>query len=264
MRHKTGILALMVAILLPVVSLTMSTQAAWAVTCSGNLVKAAGYRWTHFVGTRADVNGVRAPIEVRTDGGLCNHDGHPDSADFTYIAIRGSSPSAYAELGLEKNWGCFLNSCSERYCHFWATGTPGGVFMGTDYACGDGSNLTEYFFTIHLNSNLNKYVLSDCGTSGGYAVSNCNDQNNQLDVFGDPAGIVAAQADYSCDLHIEGSQPDKQNVGTTSYHIQGLDDSFQWVARSWGSYYSDCSSTFIKSEQNGGETMKFYDTRNNG
>jgi hypothetical protein len=60
-----------------------------------------------------------------------------------------------------------------------------------------------------------------------------------------------------------GSSGDQQNVGNSNYFVQGLDGSTTWAARSWSDQGVPACGTYYKdSEQNSGETMKYYDTRN--
>ena len=83
-------------------------------------------------------------------------------------------------------------------------------------------------------------------------------------------GARMQKTQLGCNIHIMGSSGDQQNVGDSNYHVQGLDAAGQWSARQWDNQgvqningQSTCGTTYYQlSEQNSGEIMKFYDTRN--
>jgi hypothetical protein len=256
MRRRTVIIAVMLATLSPLVSLTGNIPAAWAVTCDNIVHAFQAYNWTHTNSSgNDDVDGVRAPIEFRDDGALCDYSAHPDSADWITIAVEARYSSGIVQMGFVSYW---LGGGNKEFCSVWAIGTGQPHF----YDCYNYFNDTNVYFTIHPTSDGTHYVLADCGTSGGYQVADCTVKDNSQTVWAHPEGAAFAEAYYGCGLHIFGNSSDQQNVGTSNSHIQGLDDSGTWKARSWGANNNDCSSNYIKSEQNGGETMKFYDTRN--
>lgn len=118
---------------------------------------------------------------------------------------------------------------------------------------------TDYYFKIHTFNSGTQYVISYCGTGGGY--TNCTVEDSSQSVIADPEGEVAIEGHYSCAVHHFGNSSDQLNIGTTDSHVQGLTDDGQWIARSWGNQGSDCSD-WNNSQNNGGETMRFYDTRN--
>jgi hypothetical protein len=68
MKRRVAIVAGITAIITPVISLTWGTPVAWAINCTDTKSVLASYQWTR---SGNDVDGVRAPIQMRLDGGLC-------------------------------------------------------------------------------------------------------------------------------------------------------------------------------------------------
>jgi len=199
------------------------------------------------------VDGVRAPIENRTDGALCDSSqfgGNSDDVTWIGIVCPNVGCTNIVQIGIRRLW----DGSTRRECIFWENSTTQGVFN-----CNNLSDDTDYYFKIHVFNG--KYVISSCGTSGSYDPSVCAVKDDTQGVFGNPAGQIEAEVHWSCDLHIFGNSTDKQNVGIPTSFIQGLNDSGNWPARTWNSQGSQCSH-YIQSEHNQGETIQFYDTRN--
>jgi hypothetical protein len=266
MRRRASIITFLLVLLTPLVSLA-GTQAAWAqgIMCGSNNIRLVSFQWNgrDSSGNR-DVLGVRAPIENRTDGALCDiSQFNQASADFTWIAVIGvgGGPTAVVQIGIVR----LYMGGARHECGFWeldGNGNTAGTFQ-----CDHLTNDTDYYFKIHTFMNGTKYVLSYCGTSGSYDPANCTVENDTHGVFNEPAGQISAESHWSCDLHIFGNSTDQQNVGIPSSNIQGLEplpgsSTPQWTTRTWSDLGSDCPNFYQHSQLNQGETMKFYDTRN--
>jgi len=245
--NRSAFLAFIMAILTPLTLLALGTPAAWADTCTGTNHIWIEYHWTR---PGWDVEGVRAPVQVRLDGGLC--DGGAPATQYTYIAIQNPS-TLLNQAGLAHT----LVSGVEKYCRFYAAGDGSNPKL---YDCND-SNDTNVFFKIHTWNGGLQYLIADCGTGGGY--SNCTVKYDQDNVYVYPTGAVSAEIYNACDVHIMGGSGNPQNVGNNNYYIQGLDATGAWSARSWGFQGNAyCTANYITSEQNSGEIIDYYDTRN--
>jgi hypothetical protein len=252
MRHITVAMALLVGTL---AGLVWKAIPAMAVDCTTN------NSWPFYQWTRAanDVYGVRAPIQARVDGGLCGVPGGGDDPfNAAWIAIV-QAPSI-VQIGYEHDFG--MNA--GHWCRFWAIGTG----QPTDYKCGVDSNDTYLYLKIvrYYDSitHVYRYEIDDCGTGGGYG--SCTAQSSSTVAYSSPAGQTASEADYTCVIHIMGSSSDRQNFGTSSYPVQGMDSS-SWTTRSWGAHWdnghTNCKDTPYGTDQ-GTDGMRFWDTRNSG
>jgi hypothetical protein len=258
MRRRATIITFLLVLLTPLVSLAGGTQAAWAqVSCDSTNVKfGGGFNWNHrnSSGNR-DVRGVRAPIENRTDGALCDFSSYSLSDDTTWIGIFGvgGAPSDIVQIGIRRLWD---SGGGRHECMWWQVrGGTNNIFN-----CDTLTNDTDYYFMIHDWNNDTQYVIDSCGTSGSY--DNCAVKNSTAAVFNFPASQINAEAHWSCGLHIFGNSTDQQNVGISTSFVQGLADDNQWKARTWDQLSSDCTQYYVNDQQNQGETMKYYDTRN--
>ena len=154
----------------------------------------------------------------------------------------------------------------------------GGTGQWTSYDCGTDSNDQFVWFDIHPTTDGLHYHIDDCGTSGGYG--SCTTMYGADSVYSSPEAATFIETYFGCDILITGSLGDQQNVGNSSYHIQGLANNgtggTEWAARQWGNqgvywYGSDgtkhtstCDTTdYQTSEVISGEQLKFYDARNN-
>ncbi len=154
----------------------------------------------------------------------------------------------------------------------------GGTGQWTSYDCGTDSNDQFVWFDIHTTTDGLHYHIDDCGTSGGYG--SCTTMYGADSVYSSPEAATFIETYFGCDILITGSLGDQQNVGNSSYHIQGLANNgtggTEWAARQWGNqgvywYGSDgtkhtstCDTTdYQTSEVISGEQLKFYDARNN-
>jgi hypothetical protein len=143
------------------------------------------------------------------------------------------------------------------YCRFWYKTSGNGITQ--PYNCGDDSNFTYVYFMIHTWVANGTYILTDCGTAGGY--QNCNPQDTSQPFFDHPQGTVEAQTPKGCDTHIMGDQTDKQNIGNSAYFVQGL-DTLGWSARTnWTAWHLGCITNYHKVNQSD-HIFLFYDDRN--
>jgi hypothetical protein len=188
--------------------------------------------WPSFKWTRTDnqVYGLRAPVQIRIDGGLCGVPGGGDNpSNAIGFLIGGANTNAHVGIGLVHEFGV----SGDHYCRFWDNAAGGGP----TYDCTADNNdvfvffkIVRFFDTVH---HVYKYDIEDCGTAGGYA--NCMSKNSASTEFSGPYGATESLANFTCLIHIMGSSSDKQNIGTTNNPLQGsTDNGSTWSTRSWG------------------------------
>lgn len=247
--RRLAIVSVFCAIL--VMPLVSSATPAFAVACSGS-TSAPFWLWTR---SALDVYGVRAPIQARRDGGLCGSRAD-DPFTAAWIGIQQESGSGITQIGYEKD---FDSNSVGRWCRFWAIGTG----FPHDYGCNTDANDTFMYFKVvryyDTPTRTYRYNVDDCGTGGGYG--SCTNKSSSQAAYGNPEGIVSAETDYGCVVHIMGSGTDRQNYGTSSYPVQGM-DSTSWTTRSWGVHDAGCTSYYMRDQ--GPDGMRTWDTRNSG
>lgn len=256
MRRLLMAVALLLGSLAPLATGVLPVSAD---SCTGN----SGWPWYQWTRTDNQVYGVRAPLQVRLDGGLCGvPGGGQDPVSTVWIAI--VQPPDIVQIGLIHDFG--MNG--GHWCRVWANGTGGNR---TDYDCSD-SNDAYVWFSIDryydASHNAYKYEIDDCGISGGYG-ANCSPENSSQPAFGTPAGQTASEADYTCVIHIMGSSGDKQNLGTSNYPLEGTTDGATWFTRSWGGPHwnnsdDSCGVDGYYGTDSGTDGMRFWDSRNSG
>jgi hypothetical protein len=228
------------------------------VLCNGIIHNKTFFNWTD--GFAQDVQGVRAPIEVRKDGSLCDPSVHADSQDFTWIMVHEVlSSTNLVQIGYDRYWRG--TPPTSTICKFWAK--QGGIPQF--YECGNLSDYWYTWFTIHPTSDGTDYVIADCGNTGDY--SSCTARNATQPIYNNPVGVVASEQYYGCGLHIFGSSDHQQHVGVSTSHVQGEGTGLNWMARTWNNQPDDNCGTEVNfdynhHQDNGGEVMYFYDDRN--
>jgi hypothetical protein len=212
MRRFAIVTAVCGILLAPLVS---PATPAFAAACSGS-TSAPYWLWTR---TAFDVYGVRAPVQARNDGGLCGSRAD-DPFAAGWIGIQQESGSGITQIGYEKDFDA--NSVA-HWCRFWAIGTGFPHDYGT---CNTTDDTFIYFEIVRYYdtpTRTYRYNVEDCGTGGGYG--NCTNKSSSQAAYGNPEGVVSAETDYGCVVHILGSDADRQNYGTSSYPVQGMDSS---------------------------------------
>jgi hypothetical protein len=250
--------------------LAAGSSPAWAVTSCGNFSYDMGpaYDWTRT--QNWDVRGVRAPLQVRVDGGLCDMPGGgKDPFNYAWIAIQcdPSYCSDISQIGYRHDFG----NAGAHWCRSYGVGTGSLV----DYDCDQDPNDGNLYFKVvrywdPISSHY-YYDIADCGLdSGGYG--GCRTENSQDIAYTHPESDIVSEANYgnqnqgaNCVIHIMGSTGDHQNLGTSSYPVQGsTDDGSNWSTRTWNFFWdngdSSCSSPYETSTSSNG--MSYWDTRN--
>ncbi len=101
MRPKLAIIALAVGILAPFAPVIVATPAAWALSCdiSTDHHTFGSFFWTR---TGNGVYGVRAPIQKRTDGEICNNSDANSGNNWSsiWISIISSNSNAINQAGM--------------------------------------------------------------------------------------------------------------------------------------------------------------------
>jgi hypothetical protein len=199
-----------------------------------------------------DVYGVRAPVEMRTDGGLCvPGSGSEDSFAAAWIGIQQQVGNGITQIG-------FINLYGSGWCRFWAIGTG----LAHVYDCGGTSNSHYVYFEINRYydspTRTYRYAIYDCGEAGGYG--NCTAKDGSQAAYGNPEGVIAAETDYGCTVQIMGTASSPTHYGTTSNPVEGFVTS--WLSRTWGGKQTegDCTSDYIGKSVTGGFVT--WDSRN--
>jgi hypothetical protein len=249
---KASIAAMMVAAGL-LVSQLVGLRPALAVNppCPSFRTSAPFWLWT-----RSDVAvfGIRAPVQMRTNGLLCLPVSDLPFAA-AWIGIQQEVGNGITQIGFVHHYN---SSGVGVYCRFWAIGTGSPHF----YDCGGTPNGKYVFFKIKryydTPTRTYRYAVDDCGEAGGYG--SCTVKSGSQAAYGNPEGIVAAETNYGCTIRIMGSGSAPTHYGTSSYPVQGYVTT--WATRTWSSKQTegDCTSYYGGKKVTGG--MVTWDTRN--
>lgn len=236
-------------------------------SCGSSSVIGPAYTWLR--NPQYDVRGVRAPLQVRIDGGLCDMPGGGKNPfNYAWIAIQCDIGFCQdiSQIGIRHDFG----SGGAHWCRSYGIGTG----QLADYNCGQDADDANVWFQIvrYFNGTNYRYSIMDCGKSGGYG-SNCVSKNDEDIAYTHPLGAVLSEVNYgaqnngaNCIIHIMGSTGDKQNVGTSNYPLEGsTDDGSNWSTRSWnfGWDHNDSSCATNYGHNNGSAgNITFWDTRN--
>jgi hypothetical protein len=215
-----------------------------------------GYSFDYWIWAPStnDVEGVRAPIELRTNGELCQPTSDEAFAS-PWIAIEQGNGQGITQIGFDHE---FSSSGSGEFCRFWAIGTG----HPHDYDCASTGNNTFVFFEIeqYISGGNVFYAVYDCGSSGGYG--NCILMSGNQAAYTEPVGSVAAETDEGCPVRIMGTASAPTNYGTSANPVEGLANS-SCSGHDWGStLHQNCSSDYAGSIQTGPVLMSTWDTRN--
>ncbi len=272
-RPKLAIIALAVGLLAPFASVIVATPAAWALNCD---INSDHHTFGSFFWTRTgnDVYGVRAPIQKRVDGEICSDSTADPAINWSsiWISIFQSTPG---HNGINQ---AGMMHVVKNGNHTWCRAYAGGTGQWTAYDCGSDNNDQFVWFQIRTTTDGLHYHIEDCGTSGGYG--SCTLDFGADSPYPDPEGGTFIETYFGCEISITGSQADQQNVGNSTYHLQGEANNgtggTEWAARNWGNqgvywygidgtkHTSTCGTTdYQMTEVNMGEQLKFYDARNN-
>jgi len=227
------------------------------VTCDNVHHNFTWFQWTD--GASQDVQGVRAPIETRKDGSLCDPSVNPGTNDSSWIMIQQfNSADNVVQIGYYRYW----KNGTSTLCKFWAK--HGGVAQ--PYDCGNLSDNFFTWFTIHPTSDGAHYVIADCGNGGDYI--GCTTESSNQAVYSNPVGDVAQEEWWGCGLHIFGASTNKQQVGASGSFVQGEGTGLNWSARTWNSQPDNCGNgtwgtAYNHTQDNNGQIMYFWDDRNN-
>ncbi len=178
--------------------------------------------------TDAVVAGIRAPVQLRTDGTVCSGGPEPGFAA-TYVAINNTAGSEIDQIGFIHVYDSSLGA--GKYCRFWAI-DGGGAHA---YLCAHDSNDTYVYFQViefyDPDTRQNYYSAEDCGTVGGY--DSCTSHNSSQQAFASAFAFVSAETDFgraACTVKIMGSASDEENIGNSSYAVEGE----HHIGDSWG------------------------------
>jgi len=180
------------------------------------------------------VDGIRAPVELRTDGLLCtDYSPYIVPVLYDWIGIESSNNTEIAQIGWEHTFG----SDGSEYCRFWAI--DGGE-NPTSYDCTGQMNKVYVYFRIQVDVDQT-YQIDDCGTEGDF--NDCTQENANESVFSSAYDVSSSEALYACTTEILGDNADPVNFGTSSWGQVGEDGS-GWDDRSWTTPVSTCGSDY--------------------
>lgn len=268
MRRKRYVAALLAAsaVFGGCLSVVSAAAPALAVPCTGASVGQQAFFWPD--GNLYDVKGIRAPITIRKDGALCNNSSYPAAFDRTRISLDDFQSSGCSGAGED----CIVTIGQYRYydeggnnrdCLMWAKkgGTP------VPFDCGNLGDHSRQYFTIHPWNNGTQYIIAWCHTYGDYTDAHCDTEDSSQAVYAQTQAGVVAEERVECGTHIFGSSGDQQTVGNSSDHVQAEGTGLDWKARMFTkvldvSCSSDTGGPYHYHQDNGGEIMHFYDSRN--
>jgi hypothetical protein len=239
---------------------------AFAVNCPSPFTyDEQGFHWTHTNASGPDVMGVRAGVKFRKDANLCDPGMLGNQRQWVQIGVEGTGgPNNIVSMGFVQRYNVFdLN----EWCKVWFIGDA----VEHRYGCTGINQNDEVNFSIHQDGSHTHYVLDDCGlNTTGYG--NCSTMNQSQADWAEPHGTIFQAEQYgACTQHMFGAQGDQEKVGSPTgpiLPIQGLDSSFQWDPRQWG------TQSDLQTCQNGGNYnwylkdttpthgVNWYDSRN--
>jgi hypothetical protein len=206
------------------------------------------------------VDGIRSPVELRTDGLLCvNPPSYaPDISE--WIAINNTAGTKIAQIGFIHT---FNDQDVSEYCRFWGTGSGSNVTL---YDCTGQADHEYVYFLIQVDVDQN-YAIEDCGAAGDF--DNCVTEDDSEAVFSSAFAESASEADYACTEEMLGSNPDPVNFGNDSWGQVG-ENGEGWVVKNWsanGPYNdsngnSDCTSDYEIGIS--GDIVTMWDSRETG
>lgn len=224
------------------------------------------------------VGGIRAPIQARLNGVICDSTAWgSNNPSFTaaWIGVIDEPDNKVAQIGLTHIWA----NGDAFWCRFWEAGdldtgateliygTPTG---GTCVQSGSSGTLTndifQYFKVKVIDvSGTKKYQIADCGQSNP-SYSSCTDMDTSHTRFGHEQAWVMAESDVSCQNFLMGTQADTQDYGTTTNNLQTMGDyNGNWGANGLDNIGPDiCSGTsrYIHHIGTGNQFIYTYDGGN--
>lgn len=180
-----------------------------------------------------DLGGVRAPIENRKDGLVCE-DG---SANITTPWIGMQDNSGINQIGFLHKWSPQDNR--GYYCRFWAI----GIGVVHPYGCDqqtEGDNVYYKVVVVEDAFGVYRWEINDCGVGDNTYVT-CTRKSAAGAVSGTPTALLVNESNYGdsyCTNRITGSVGDAQNIGNSNFPSQVKPDptSTSWATPNWSFY----------------------------
>lgn len=207
---------------------------------------------------RSDLSGVRAPIEMKTDGLVCSGGTYYGFAA-SWIGIESGGFNSITQVGVYH----FYNNGTGtgEFCRFWAIDGGAPHTYGCNQQVNDQLVYFEIFRFTDPSTHMLLYDILDCGTAGGYG--SCTGKDSSQVAYSTAFGIASAETDYgqdACTVQIMGSSTAAQRFGTSAYPIEGTLGDSSWQTRSFapgsGPICQDYPGTFKP------ERQWIWDTRN--
>jgi hypothetical protein len=172
--------------------------------------------------------GVRAPIENRLDGLVCQSSLNLPTA--SWIGVEGGGVNEFAQIGFAHHW----SSMDSRgyYCRFWAFDTGSPHYYGCDAQIE--GQYVYYKILVVGPGPVYHFEIYDCGTSGSYSAASCGTSKNSTEgtsITNMRADMGIGEATSACEQWITGSgpasdpTPDKQNIGKSGALSELVPDS---------------------------------------
>lgn len=192
--------------------------------------------------TYTNVNGVRAPVQVRFTGTVCG--GGPEPGfDAAWISLEPSDGSSITQIGLIHQ----SITMGQEYCKFWAVVPQDGGAHTYDCGSGNLSDGTYYYFEIteytDPTTHAKLYDVEDCGTDG---YGSCSGEATPAPgAYTTPWAINAAETDYgqtACTLQIMGSSSGILHFGASASPMQFQQgEGSSWATKSLSDARPICS-----------------------
>jgi hypothetical protein len=201
-------------------------------TCSNTKTNFAGNFWQR---SDNDVEGIRAPIDLRRSGVVCRTKG----VAAAWIGIEPGANGAVTQIGFFHYYDPNLGT--GRFCKFWENYPKNFAQI---YYCfnGDDDVFTYFRISLYNDNGTARYGIDDCGTSGGYN-PNCHQEDGTQAAYNNPYGVATAEGQGECQTQIMGSVSDPQKYGNMSYPLEGQTGS-GWLQRNFLCCYvpDNCSN----------------------
>jgi hypothetical protein len=225
-----------------------------------------------------NIGGIRAPIQTRRDGTLCDPGGNDPVGTGNWIGIQSGSTSnrgaKIVQIGLVHIWDPVFDQ--EKFAHFWEVidGSDGRTDKPHYYNfIGSQDDIFVYFRINKIDGgagNPNLYRISECGAQNP-TYDNCDTEDNNETVFNNDFSLAYAEnqpgqgAPGACQIRMMGSTADKVDIGTDDHPIDSQPD-FQgsWSESGFSSHLdgATCSREFVNVHGTNNNEVATWDSDN--
>lgn len=180
--------------------------------------------------------GMRASIQLRTDGPLC--DSNSGVGNYVGVVSMFQEPAQIVQIGLARTVDFSNGVGTYSNCRFWATGN------GTEvpYMCNATNDVTINFEIKRVSFNGDYFGIYDCHNGNGW--SGCILEDSEFAEFANSFGVVSTEAFRSCSDNINGTSADQVNFGAVE-PIEGENTSGDFASHSLVIGYPECDYYII-------------------